>query len=181
MTEPRSGAAPDLRALLDHLPRKPGVYRMLDADGQTLYVGKARNLKNRVSSYFTAAAELDPRIAHLVQEIRDLDWIVVPTEIDALMLESSLIRTFKPRYNTMLKDDKSYPYVKISMNEKFPRVMLTRQYLDDGARYWGPMTSVMQVRSAMKFIASSTPLIIMPCTTPNPAMFFSRSSVMLFT
>ncbi|MCB1217712.1 excinuclease ABC subunit C [bacterium] len=138
---------------LRQLPDSPGVYQMKDARGKILYIGKALVLRNRVSSYFTAAAESDPRIAQLVTEIRDLDWIVVPTEIDALMLESSLIRTFKPRYNTMLKDDKSYPYVKISMNEKFPRVMLTRQYLDDGARYWGPMTSVGQVRSAMKFIA----------------------------
>jgi excinuclease ABC subunit C len=142
-----------VHAKLRHLPESPGVYQMKDARGKILYIGKALVLKNRVSSYFSSTAENDPRIAHLVTEIRDLDWIVVPTEMDALMLESSLIRQFKPRYNTMLKDDKSYPYVKISMNEKFPRVMLTRRYVDDGARYWGPMTSVGQVRSAMKFIA----------------------------
>ena len=97
---------------LRQLPDSPGVYQMKDARGKILYIGKALVLRNRVSSYFTAAAESDPRIAQLVTEIRDLDWIVVPTEIDALMLESSLIRTFKPRYNTMLKDDKSYPYVR---------------------------------------------------------------------
>jgi excinuclease ABC subunit C len=118
-----------------------------------LYVGKALSLKNRVPSYFTGAAEYDPRIAHLVPEIHDLDWVVVPSEMDALILESSLIRQLKPRYNAMLKDDKSYPYVKITTNEPYPRVLLTRRYLNDKAKYWGPLTSVTAVRGAVKFIA----------------------------
>jgi excinuclease ABC subunit C len=140
-------------AKLRELPDAPGVYKLLSARGKVLYVGKALSLKNRVPTYFTAAAEYDPRIAHLVPEIHDVDWVVVPSELDALVLESSLIRQLKPRYNAMLKDDKSYPYVKITTNEPYPRVMLTRRYLQDKAKYWGPLTSVTQVRAAVKFIA----------------------------
>jgi excinuclease ABC subunit C len=140
-------------AKLRELPAEPGVYQMKDKKGRIIYVGKALSLKNRVPSYFTTAAESDPRIAYLVREIADLDWVVVPSELDALMLESSLVRQFMPYYNTSLKDDKSYPYVKITVNEPYPRVMLTRRCLNDKARYWGPMTNVLQVRAAVKFIA----------------------------
>jgi len=143
-----------IRAKLSELPEVPGVYQMKDERGKILYIGKALNLKSRVSTYFHAGARHDRRIAGLVRRIRDLDWIVVPTELDALMLESSLIRQFKPHYNTMLKDDKSYPYVKITVGEPFPRVTLTRRYLNDKAKYWGPLTSVRQVRAAVRFIAS---------------------------
>jgi excinuclease ABC subunit C len=138
---------------LRELPEEPGVYQMKDKRGKIIYVGKALNLRNRVTTYFQAGAENDPRIRHLVRKIEDVDWIVVPTELDALMLESSLIRQFKPYYNTSLKDDKSYPYIKITTNEAYPRVMLTRRYLNDGGKYWGPMTNVRQVRSAVRFIA----------------------------
>ena len=143
-----------IHAKLAELPQVPGVYQMKDERGRIIYIGKALNLKNRVSTYFHAGARRDRRIAGLVRRIADLDWIVVPTELDALMLESSLIRQFKPHYNTMLKDDKSYPYVKITVGEPFPRVTLTRRYLNDKAKYWGPLTSVRQVRSAVRFIAS---------------------------
>ena len=142
-----------IRAKLAELPEVPGVYQMKDERGRILYIGKALSLKNRVTTYFHAGARHDPRIAGLVRRIRDLDWIVVPPELDALILESSLIRQFKPYFNTMLKDDKSYPYVKITVNEPFPRVTLTRRYLADKAKYWGPLTSVRQVRSAIRFIA----------------------------
>lgn len=137
---------------LRELPAQPGVYQMKDKRGRIIYIGKALSLKNRVPTYFQAGAEYDPRICHLVRKIADVDWIIVKSEIDALMLESSLIRQFKPYYNTFLKDDKSYPYVKIT-NEPFPRVMLTRRYLNDKARYWGPLTGVREVRSAVRFIA----------------------------
>lgn len=143
---------PNIAAKLKELPSSPGVYQMKDVRGRIIYIGKALSLKNRVPSYFQAAAARDPRISHMVQLITDFDWIIVPSELDALMLESSLIRQFKPPYNTMLKDDKSYPYVKIT-KETYPRVMLTRRYLADGAKYWGPLTSVSQVRSAVRFIA----------------------------
>lgn len=139
---------------LKGLPDSPGVYQLKDKRGRVIYIGKALNLKNRVSTYFQAGARHDSRIAQLVTRIADLDWIVVPSELDALMLESSLIRQFKPYYNTMLKDDKSYPYVKITVNEPYPRVLLTRRYLNDKAKYWGPLTSVTQVRTAVRFIAN---------------------------
>lgn len=143
-----------IAAKLARLPDSPGVYQLKDQRGRIIYIGKALSLKNRVVTYFQPSAEHDPRIAHMVTQVRDLDWIIVPSELDALMLESSLIRQFKPHYNTMLKDDKSYPYVKITVNEPYPRVMLTRRYVNDKAKYWGPMTSVTEVRSAVKFIAS---------------------------
>ena len=145
--------ADKVAAKLGLLPGEPGVYQMRDRRSRVIYIGKALNLKNRVSSYFQPHAEFDPRIAHMVRQVRDLDWIVVPSEIDALMLESSLVRQFQPYYNTLLKDDKSYPYVKITLSEAYPRVMLTRQYIVDGSKYWGPMTSVHQVRSAVRFVA----------------------------
>jgi excinuclease ABC subunit C len=147
-------ARANIAAKLAELPAGPGVYQMKDARGRIIYIGKAKSLKARVPTYFQDAARHDPRIAHLVRLIRDVDWIVVPTELDALMLESSLVRQFKPHYNTMLKDDKSYPYIKITTNEPYPRVMLTRRYLDDRAKYWGPLTSVHQVRSAVRFIGN---------------------------
>jgi excinuclease ABC subunit C len=142
----------NLVAKLRELPAQPGVYQMKDKRGRIIYIGKALSLKNRVPAYFQAGAEHDPRICHLVRHIVDVDWIIVQSEIDALMLESSLIRQFKPHYNTFLKDDKSYPYVKIT-NEPFPRVMLTRRYENDKAKYWGPLTGVREVRSAVRFIA----------------------------
>lgn len=142
----------NLVAKLRELPSQPGVYQMKDKRGRIIYIGKALSLKNRVPTYFQAGAEYDPRICHLVRHIVDVDWIIVQSEIDALMLESSLIRQFKPHYNTFLKDDKSYPYVKIT-NEPFPRVMLTRRYENDKAKYWGPLTGVREVRSAVRFIA----------------------------
>ncbi len=138
---------------LRELPDSPGVYQMKNRRGKILYIGKALNLKNRVTTYFQTGAEYDPRIAQLVTRIEDLDWIVVPSEMDALILESSLIRQFKPFYNTSLKDDKSYPYIKITTGEPYPRVMITRRYIQDKAKYWGPMTNVMAVRAAVKFIA----------------------------
>jgi excinuclease ABC subunit C len=144
--------SPTIAAKLRELPDSPGVYQMKDRRGRIIYIGKALSLKNRVPTYFHDSARHDPRISHLVRRIEDVDWIVVPSELDALMLESSLVRQWQPMYNTMLKDDKSYPYVKIT-SEPFPRVMLTRRYVNDGGRYWGPMTSVSQVRSAVRFIA----------------------------
>ncbi|HES57885.1 MAG TPA: excinuclease ABC subunit C, partial [Firmicutes bacterium] len=141
-----------IAAKLRELPDSPGVYQLKDKRGRIIYIGKALSLKNRVPTYFHQSAHNDPRISHLVRRIADLDWIVVQSELDALMLESSLVRQWQPMYNTMLKDDKSYPYVKITA-EPFPRVMLTRRYVQDGGRYWGPMTSVAQVRSAVRFIA----------------------------
>ena len=147
-------AAERIALKLKELPDSPGVYQLKDSRGRILYIGKALSLKSRVPTYFQASARQDLRIRHFVRRIADLDWIIVPSELDALMLESSLVRQFQPPFNTLLKDDKSYPYVKITLNEPFPRVMLTRSYEADKAKYWGPLTSVREVRSAVRFIAS---------------------------
>ena len=139
------------------VPDQPGVYRFLDTDGQTpLYIGKAKNLRKRVSSYFTKSNHLI-RIKLMVHSAHKIEWTVVDTEQDALLLENSLIKRFKPKYNVALKDDKTYPYVCIK-NEPFPRVFLTRQREKDGSEYFGPYTSVGRVQIILEFIKQLFPL-----------------------
>jgi len=136
---------------LDHLPTGPGVYQHKDADGRVLYVGKAKNLRNRVRQYFQKSRNVDPRIDRMLARATDVEIIVTDSEVEALILESNLIKKLKPRYNVNLKDDKSYPYIVIT-NEPYPRVFITRQVRRDGARYFGPYTDVKNVRSALKAI-----------------------------
>jgi excinuclease ABC subunit C len=147
--------ASELQHVIKHLPRQPGVYRYYDKDGKLLYIGKAKNLKNRVSSYFISK-EHSYRIDMMVRRIHTIEYSIVSNEKDALLLENALIKEFQPRYNIMLKDDKSYPYIKI-VNEPFPRVYFTRKYLNDGAEYFGPYTSVVQVRSILELIKKLYP------------------------
>ena len=128
-----------LKSILKILPNKPGVYRYYDKDGQLIYVGKAKNLKRRVSSYFNKEQSGKTRV--LVSHIADLKFIVVESESEALLLENNLIKEFKPRYNIMLKDDKTYPWICIK-NEAYPRVFLTRKKVNDGSEYYGPYPSV---------------------------------------
>ena len=130
-----------LRAKLAGLPDKPGVYIMRDANGKVIYVGKAIVLRNRVRSYFHQTAQDVDRTRRLVGDIADLEWIVTESELEALILENELIKRPQPRYNVRLKDDKRYPYIKVSMQEDYPRIYTVRQMLDDGARYFGPFTS----------------------------------------
>ncbi|MGI6376784.1 MAG: excinuclease ABC subunit UvrC [Anaerolineae bacterium] len=130
-----------LRAKLAGLPDKPGVYIMRDANGKVIYVGKAIVLRNRVRSYFHQTAQDVDRTRRLVGDIADLEWIVTESELEALILENELIKRHQPRYNVRLKDDKRYPYIKVSMQEDYPRIYTVRQMLDDGARYFGPFTS----------------------------------------
>src|SRR5690606_14917873 len=113
-----------LQEKLDNLPTKPGVYIMKDDHGQILYVGKAINLRSRVRSYFHASAEYNHKTQRLVSHIADLDFIVTGSELEALILESNLIKRHKPRYNIRLKDDKHYPYIKITWQEDFPKVLI---------------------------------------------------------
>lgn len=129
------------------LPETPGIYQFLDRSGTIIYVGKAKNLKRRVSSYFNRTIE-DPKTRILVRHIHDIKHMIVETEIDALLLENSLIKKYKPRYNIQLKDDKSYPWIVIK-NEPFPRVFYTRHIVKDGSLYYGPYTSVSLVRSML--------------------------------
>lgn len=136
---------------LENLPNSPGVYQHKDAEGKVLYVGKAKNLRNRVRQYFQKSRGLDSRIEKMLGKATDLEVIVTDSEVEALILEANLIKKLKPRYNVNLKDDKSYPYIVIT-NEPFPRVFITRLVRKDGSRYFGPYTDVKNVRAALKAI-----------------------------
>ena len=137
---------------LPHLPDGPGVYLWKSGDGKILYVGKAKKLRSRVRSYFGQDHEQSPRTRHLVNQIRDLETIVVPSEAHALILEANLIKEYRPRFNIALRDDKSYPYIKVTVQEAFPRVYVTRQLQNDGARYFGPYTDVGAMRRALNVV-----------------------------
>jgi len=138
------------------LPNAPGVYQYYDKDGKLLYVGKAKNLKKRVSSYFTKQHD-NARTRLLVRRIQDIKHIVVATETDALLLENNLIKKYQPKYNVMLKDDKSYPWICIK-NERFPRVFSTRRFIKDGSEYFGPYTSMKTVHTLLDLIKGLYPL-----------------------
>lgn len=142
------------------LPGSPGCYVYKDEHDQVLYVGKAVSLKNRVRSYFQESARHGPRIARLVSKIRDMEWIVVATEVEALVLECNLIKQHRPPYNVRMRDDKSYPYITIT-KEDYPRVMFTRRVRRDGAKYFGPYTSAFAVRDTLQLLHKIFPLI--PC------------------
>jgi len=143
---------PELQAKLDNLPAKPGVYIYRDGKGQVIYVGKSVILRHRVRSYFTASAQQNPKTRELVAHIRDLDFIVTDSELEALILECELIKKHRPRYNVRLKDDKRYPYIKVTLNEDFPRIYATRRMEQDGARYYGPYTSVNAVHQTLDLL-----------------------------
>ncbi len=138
---------------LKMLPTRPGVYKFLNADGKVLYVGKAQNLRSRVRQYFHPSRKTDPRINAMIEKIASIDITVTDTEVEALILESNLIKELKPRYNVVLKDDKSYPYIVIT-DEPFPRVFVTRRKQTGNAQYFGPYTDVRTMRSALKTVRS---------------------------
>ncbi len=138
-----------LQARIDSLPLNPGVYLMKDKHSQVIYVGKAKVLRARVRSYFQNSTQHPPKTRRLVEEIVDLEWIIVPTEVDALILENSLIKRYQPRFNVLLKDDKTYPYLKIHWQDDFPKVSITRKVHRDGAGYYGPYTSAFTVRETL--------------------------------
>jgi len=142
---------------LSTLPSKPGVYTMLDSGGKILYVGKAKKLSSRVRSYFRSTPA-NPKIAALLERIADIEYIVTDSEVEALILESNLIKEHQPRYNVNLKDDKRYPYLKVTVNEPFPRVLVTRRYLNDGARYYGPYTNAGALRTTLEVLRKVFPL-----------------------
>jgi excinuclease ABC subunit C len=137
---------------LPHLPDGPGVYLWKDAEARILYVGKAKRLRSRVRSYFAQDHYASPKTQHLVNLIRDLETIVVPSEAHALILEANLIKEYRPKFNIALRDDKSYPYIKVTVHEPFPRVYVTRQVQNDGARYFGPYTDVGAMRRALNVV-----------------------------
>jgi len=137
---------------LQHLPDGPGVYLWKGRDGTTLYVGKAKRLRSRVRSYFANDQLDNPKTRHLVGLIADVETIVVPSEAHALILEANLIKEYRPRFNIALRDDKSYPYIKVTVQEPFPRVFVTRRVEDDGASYFGPYTDVGAMRRALNVV-----------------------------
>src|SRR3954470_10271708 len=144
--------AASLEEKLKNLPVSPGVYLHKDEGGKIIYVGKAKNLRNRVRSYFQSGRGHDRKTRELVRRIRDLEFIVTDTEIEALVLESNLIKQYKPRYNILLKDDKQYPHLKLTINEPFPRVMITRKIQRDGALYFGPFLPASLARRTIDLI-----------------------------
>jgi excinuclease ABC subunit C len=125
---------------------------MKNVDNQIIYVGKAKNLKNRVKQYFQSNSSHGLKVISMVKNIEDFEIIVTDNEIEALILEYNLIKKHRPRYNIMLKDDKSYPYIKVTANEEYPRVIMTRNIKKDGARYFGPYTSASSVKQTIEAI-----------------------------
>ena len=140
------------------LPDSPGVYIMKDDHGKIIYVGKAIVLKNRVRQYFQSSRNHTPKVRAMVSHIADIETIMTANEVESLILEANLIKKHRPRYNIRLKDDKSYPYVKVTVQEDFPRVFITRRVLRDGARYFGPYTNVTALRDSLKLLRRLFPL-----------------------
>ena len=150
-------AVPDqLRNVVQKLPGNPGVYQYYDKEGKILYVGKAKNLKKRVSSYFTKSHAIG-KTRVLVSKIASIKTILVETELDALLLENSLIKQYQPRYNINLKDDKTYPSIVIK-KERFPRVFPTRKIIKDGSEYYGPYASVKLMNAVLELIRKMYPI-----------------------
>ena len=165
--------------LLKIITNSPGVYKFLDKSNRVIYVGKAKNLKKRVRSYFTGKTS-DEKTRSLVSNISDISVVLVDTESDALLLENNLIKKFKPKYNILLKDGKSYPWICIK-KERFPRIFLTRKIINDGSDYFGPYTNIRTINTLLDLINNIYPIrksnynlnqkIISDCllyTSPSP-------------
>jgi excinuclease ABC subunit C len=147
-----------LKEDLEAIPAKPGVYLMLNRDGKVLYVGKAASLRPRVRSYFQPSAALPPRIARMVEQVARVDFITTSSELEALALESNLIKEHRPKYNVKLRDDKQYPWLKVTVGEDFPRVYIVRRPQKDGSRYFGPYTDVGALREIFRLLRKVFPI-----------------------
>lgn len=166
MTELAAGFSDSIKNALAVLPDKPGVYLMHDATGKVIYVGKAVVLKNRVRSYFRNLASHTPKVKAMVAKIAEIETIVTSSEVEALILECNLIKKYRPRYNISLKDDKTYPYLKVTVQEAYPRLFVTRRLLKDGARYYGPYADAGAMHATVKLLRSMFPL--RTCRSMNP-------------
>ena len=142
----------DIEEELKKLPARPGVYLMHDEKDAIIYVGKAISLKNRVRQYFQSSRNKGVKIEQMVTHIARFEYIVTDSELEALVLECNLIKEHRPKYNTMLMDDKTYPYIKVTVNEEYPRVLFSRQLKKDKSRYFGPYTSAGAVKDAIDMI-----------------------------
>lgn len=148
----------DIEEELSKLPESPGVYIMKDSKGEVIYIGKAVILKNRVRQYFQSYRNHNPRVKAMVDRISEFEYIVTDSELEALILECNLIKRFRPRFNVLLKDDKTYPYIKITTNEKYPVMMIARKYEKDGAKYFGPYADTYAVRQTMDMVKKIFPI-----------------------
>jgi len=157
-----------LKVKLANLPAGPGVYMMKDKGGKIIYIGKAKNLRHRVSSYFRARGGQDLKTSRLVSKIADVDLLVTDSEIEALILEANLVKEHKPRYNVSLKDDKRFPYLKLTLGEPFPRLLVTRRVINDGGRYFGPYTNATGMRRTLKFLMQHFGLRSCTLEIPSP-------------
>ena len=148
----------DLEEQLKTLPDKPGVYIMKDKNGEIIYIGKAVSLKNRVRQYFQSSRSHSPKVRAMVDNIEDFEYIITDSELEALILECNLIKKHRPKYNILLKDDKHYPYIKVTVNEDYPRVVMTRKMEKDKARYFGPYSGAHAVRETIEIIKKLFPI-----------------------
>ena len=137
---------------LKKLPGKPGVYIMHDAEDTIIYIGKAISLKNRVRQYFQSSRNLGIKKEQMVEQIARFEYIVTDSELEALVLECNLIKEHKPKYNTMLTDDKTYPFIKVTLQEEYPRIQIVRQMKKDKAKYYGPYTSGLAVKDVVELV-----------------------------
>lgn len=165
-----------ITSILGSLPDSPGCYLMKDEQGKIIYVGKAINLKNRVKSYFQKSSDHSYKTRRMVANIRDIEWIVVASELEALILEMNLIKEHRPFYNVRLKDDKRYPYIKIHWQDEFPKVTVTRNMVQDGSRYYGPYTSVWAVHQTLDILRKIFPYLTcareITGKDPRPCLYY---------
>ena len=159
----------DIKKKLENIPNTPGVYFFIDEKGKALYIGKAGNLRKRVSSYFQKKY-IDPRIERMISSIRDIDYMATSSSAEALIYESFLIKKEKPKYNIALKDDKSYPYLKLTVKEKYPRLFITREIKKDGSSYYGPYTNVKLLRQALSMMKRVFPLRVCNTLPKKPCL-----------
>jgi excinuclease ABC subunit C len=148
-----------IQTILRNLPLKPGVYLMKDTDGAIIYVGKAKRLRNRVRSYFQAGGQLDAKTLQMRSRVVDIEFIVAESEVQALILEETLIKRHKPRFNILMKDDKRYPYIRVSWADPFPKVETTRRIVKDGSRYFGPYAAMWAVQNTLRVLRKAFPYL----------------------
>ena len=158
-----------LKLKLGNLPTSPGVYLFRNKDKKIIYIGKARNLRNRVRTYFSSPRNHDPKTRRLVASVADLDLMLTDSEMEALILEANLVKEHRPRYNVNLKDDKHFPYIRVSVTEPFPRVTVVRKLAGDGARYFGPYTSSKGMRRTINFLCRLFKIRTCNLKIPHPA------------
>jgi excinuclease ABC subunit C len=151
--------SPHIQTILKNLPTKPGCYIMKDKEGKIIYIGKAKRLRHRVRSYFTSAPENDPKTLKMRSLVADIEYIITESEVHALITEENLIKLHKPRFNIMLKDDKRYPYIRITWQDDYPKVETTRRIVKDGSRYFGPYSAMWAVQETLRTLRKAFPYL----------------------